>query len=171
MKIQEIKKTVEQVVGIRYIAEDGTEFKSAEECKAYEDSAMFIVLRKLKKVTTNNLSEYSLIEAGSDDNELEIFDIQTQEDLDNLRRYLYLKLIKSGAKEENFKDCFTSVDGKRTDYVFDNLTYGHEVMIFWSYENDWFWVYDDGSVEGYCRFIKRKYEQIIKSMKEENKGE
>ena len=100
-------------------------------------------------------------EAGSEENALEIFDVQTQEDLDNLKRYLYLTAIKNGASDKIIQECFTSVDGKRANYVFDNVTYGHEVMIFWNYEEDWFWVYGDGSVDGYCTWLRERYAKII----------
>lgn len=161
MKIKEIKKVVEQVVGVEYVAEDGTVFHNEQECKQYEDSAMFVVKRKLKKLTTEWTSEYAFLEAGSDENELEIFDVQTQEDLDNLKRYLYLKAIKNGASDKSIQEAFTSVDGKRSSFVFDNVTYGHEVMVFWSYDNDWFWVYGDGSLDGFYKWLKEKYTKII----------
>lgn len=161
MKINEIKKTVEQVVRVEYIAEDGTVFYNEEECKKYEESALFVVSKKIKRLNREWISEYALIEAGSDENELEIFDVQTQEDLDNLKRYLYLKAIKNGAKDKYIQEAFTSIDGKRDNFVFDNVTYGHEVMVFWSYDNDWFWVYGDGSLDGYCNWVKDKYKKII----------
>ena len=161
MKINEIKETVEQVIRVEYIAEDGTVFYNEEECKKYEESALFVVIKKLKKLNSQWASENALLETGSDENELEIFDVQTQEDLDNLRRYLYLKAIKNGAKDKYIQECFTSVNGQRENFVFDNVTYGHEVMVFWSYDNDWFWVYGDGSLEGYCDFVRRQYQKII----------
>lgn len=161
MKKNEIKRTVEELVRVEYIAEDGTVFSNEQECKQYEDSAMFVVKSKLKKLTKEWTSEYAFLEAGSDENELEIFDVQTQEDLDNLKRYLYLKAIKNGASDKGIQDAFVSVDGKRKNFVFENVTYGHEVMVFWSYDNDWFWVYGDGSLDGYCQWIKEKYAKII----------
>ena len=98
---------------------------------------------------------------GSCDCELEIFDIQTEEDLNNLRRYLYLKAITNGATEKGIKDAFTSDDGKRENYVFDSVTIGHEVLVFWSYDKDWFWVYKDGSLNGYFESLKERYDKIV----------
>lgn len=161
MKINEIKKTVEQVIRTEYIADDGVVFNNEAECKAYEESALFVISKKVKKLNSKWASENAFLDTGSDENELEIFDVQTQEDLDNLKRYLYLKAIHNGAKDKYIQECFTSVDGKRENFVFDNVTYGHEVMVFWSYDNDWFWVYGDGSLEGYCDFVRSKYKKII----------
>ena len=167
MKKNEIKRTIEEVVRVEYIAEDGEVFHDEAECKKYEESALFVVSKKLKKLNNKWASIYDLVENGCEEDELEIFDVQTQEDLDNLRRYLYLKAIKNGAKDKDIQECFTSADGiSRKDYVFDSVTIGHEVLIFWSYDNDWFWVYKDGSLDGYFSWIRDKYNKIIAS--EEN---
>lgn len=160
MRKNEIKRTVEEVVRVEYIAEDGTVFRNEEECKKYEESALFAVSNKLKRLTHKWTSHYELFE-DRDEEELEIFDVQTEEDLENLRRYLYLKAIKNGASENYIKGAFTSENGARNNYVFDNVTAGHEVLVFWGYDKDWFWVYGDGSLNGYFDVIKERYNKII----------
>ena len=161
MRKNEIKKTVEEIIGVEYIAEDGTIFNNKEECEKYEESALFVVSNKLKRLNTKETYINDFNDEGSCDCELEIFDIQTEEDLNNLRRYLYLKAITNGATEKGIKDAFTSEDGKRENYVFDSVTIGHEVLVFWSYDKDWFWVYKDGSLNGYFEFLKERYDKII----------
>ena len=52
MRKNEIKKTVEEIIGVEYIAEDGTIFNNEEECEKYEKSALFVVSNKLKRLTT-----------------------------------------------------------------------------------------------------------------------
>jgi hypothetical protein len=162
MKKNEIKRTIEEVVRVEYIAEDGEVFYDEAECRKYEESALFVVSKKLKRLNNEWASIYDLVENGCEEDELEIFDVQTEEDLNNLRRYLYLKAIKNGATDSTIKECFTSADGvTRKTYVFDGVTSGHEVLIFWSYDRDWFWVYNDGSLEGYFNWIREKYNKII----------
>ena len=161
MRKNEIKKTVEEIIGVEHIAEDGTVFNTVEECEKYEKSALFVVSNKLKRLTTKETYINDFNDEGSCDCELEIFDIQTEEDLNNLRRYLYLKAITNGATEKGIKDAFTSDDGKRENYVFDNVTIGHEVLVFWSYDKDWFWVYKDGSLNGYFESLKERYDKIV----------
>ena len=161
MRKNEIKKTVEEIIGVEYIAEDGTIFNNKEECEKYEESALFVVSNKLKRLTTKETYINDFNDEGSCDCELEIFDIQTEEDLNNLRRYLYLKAITNGATEKGIKDAFTSDDGKRENYVLDNVTIGHEVLVFWSYDKDWFWVYKDGSLNGYFESLKERYDKIV----------
>ena len=161
MKKNEIKRTVEEIVRVEYVAEDGTVFYNEDECKKYEESALFVVSNTLKRLTTEWRSVYNFLEEGCDECELEIFDVQTEEDLNNLKRYLYLKAIKNGARDKDIESCFTSVDGKRKDFVFDGITIGHEVMVFWSYDNDWFWVHKDGSLNGYFEWLKEQYTKLI----------
>lgn len=159
MKKNEIKKTIEQVVRVEYIAEDGTKFYNEEECQKYEESALFAVSSKLKRLA--NVSQYDLNNDLSEEYGLEIFNVETKEDLENLRRYLYLSLSKKGLCDKDIEFCFTSENGKRADYVFDSVTVGHEVLIFWSYDEDNFWIYKDGSLEGYFSWMRDNYKKII----------
>ena len=172
MKVNEVKKTktVEEVVRVEYIAEDGQVFRSEEECKKYEESALFAISKELKRLEVKKyVSHNDINDSCSDDERVEIFDIQTGKDLENLRRYLYLTLKKHGASDSTVKECFTSEDGKRKNHVFDSVTIGHEVLIFWNYDNDWFWVYNDGSINGYCEFFRERITKLITpEVKEEN---
>ena len=167
MKINEIKKTQEVVVRTEYVADDGIVFYDESECRKYEESALFAISRELKRLS-NNLTQYDINDDLCEDCEIEIFDIQTDKDLENLKRYLYLKAQKNGASETSIKECFTSENGKRNDYVIDSVTIGHEVMIFWDYEKSWFWVYKDGSINGYVEFFREKITKLITPNKEEN---
>lgn len=169
MRVNEVRKTetIEKLVRTEYIAEDGTVFRSEEECKKYEESALFAISKELKRLTKDNTSQSEINDNFSYDDTVEIFDVQTERDLENLRRYLYLKARNNGASESSVNDCFKSTDGKRNNYVFSNVTYGHEVMIFWDYEEQWFWVYGDGSIEAFCNSHKDRITKLI-TPKEEN---
>lgn len=161
MKKNEIKRTVEEVVRVEYIAEDGKVFSNEEQCKKYEESALFAIDKELKRLNVKEISIYDLLGEGSDECEVEIFDVQTDRDLENLKRYLYLKLTSNGACEKYIEDAFISKDGKRKDYVFSSVTKGHEVIIFWTYDCDYFWVYKDGSIEGYLNYLREKMTKFI----------
>lgn len=168
MRINEVKETREVLVRTEYVAEDGTVFRNEEECKKYEESALFAISKELKSLTEKNyVYQIDINDNLSCDDKVEIFDVQTERDLENLRRYLYLKARNNGASESSVNDCFKSTDGMRNKYVFDGVTVGHEVMIFWNYDEDWFWVYNDGSINGYCEFFREKIAKLI-TPKEEN---
>ena len=96
MKVNEIRKTetIEKLVRTEYIAEDGTVFSNEEECKKYEESALFAISKELKRMCNKNyLSHYDINDDCSCDEKVEIFDIQTERDLENLRRYLDRKSV------------------------------------------------------------------------------
>lgn len=158
MEIKKITKTIEEVVATQYIAADGTVFNNENECKTYEESALFVVKTKLKLIASGRND--ILLSSGSDEL-VEIFDIQTQSDLDNLRQYLYLTLCAHNARPTDFNDCFVCTNENRRDFTFDNVTVGHPVIIFWSYDQDWFWVYRDGSFDGYLDYLRDKYDAFI----------
>ena len=160
MRKNEIKRTIEEVVRVEYIAEDGQIFYNEDECKKYEDSALFAVNKQLKRLHTESLSMFSLLDEGCDDDLVEIFDIQTEKDLENLKRYLYLNIKKNGASDQTVKDCFTPCEG-REDYAIDNVTIGHEVIICWSYDRDWCWTHRDGSIEGYLSYLRDRWTKLI----------
>ena len=52
MKVNEVKTavTIEKVIRTEYIAEDGTVFRNKEECKKYEESALFAISKELKRL-------------------------------------------------------------------------------------------------------------------------
>ena len=164
MKINTIKKekTIEEVVRVEYIAGDGQVFSTEDECKKYEESALFTISKQLKRLTEREISQSEIHDDSCEEEFVEIFDIQTE-------KYLYLKAMKNGASEQTIDSCFTSKDGKRKDFVIENVTVGHEVMIFWSYDDDYFWVYKDGSINGYCEYFKERITKLITpESKEEN---
>ena len=150
MKINEIKrtKTIEEVVRTEYVAEDGMVFFDKAECEKYEESALFAVSRKLKVLARTVM--YEINEDASDEKDAEIFDIQTQEDLDNLAKYIILKLRKCSYYSE--KDTLTELA---------KITIGHEVIIQWSYDNDAFYVDGDGSIEAYGNHFKQMVRDVI----------
>lgn len=158
MRINEVKETKEVIIKTQYIAEDGIVFYDKEQCEKYEESALFAIKKQLRIICNTN--EYELTDAGCEDYPVEVFDIQTSEDLLLLKRYLYLQLQKANASESDIKSCFESTE-HRKGYSFDSVTCGHEVIIWWSYDLDRFWVYGDGSIDGYVDWFKKRVARII----------
>lgn len=143
MRTEEITK----VVGTKYIAEDGTAFLSQEECEKYEHSALFVTRSKAKLIASTTEEEFAI--SGCYDDVVEIFDVQSQEDLDNLKAYLHLMLSTHGVRD------FDRYFGE-SEYSFNNVTIGHEVIIWWNYDQDHFWIYGDGSVDAYVKYVREK---------------
>ena len=84
MRVNEVKqtKTIEEVVRTEYIAEDGEVFSNEEECKKYEESALFAVSKQLKRLDNkkNGASEYDIYDECSDEYLVEIFNAETERD-------------------------------------------------------------------------------------------
>ena len=52
MRVNEVKETREVVVRTEFVAEDGQVFRSEEECKKYEESALFAINKQLRRLET-----------------------------------------------------------------------------------------------------------------------
>lgn len=157
MRTEDILET--KVVRTEYIADDGTRFFSKEECEKYEQSALFVMRAKLKLIADTNEEEFSI--GGCYDDVVEVFDVQTQEDLDNLKAYLHLVLSTHGTRD--FDNYFNKDSNYR--FSFANATFGHEIIIWWSYDQDHFWMYGDGSIDAYVEYTRQKALQAIDTYK------
>lgn len=154
MEVREIKetKTIEEVIRTDYIAEDGTVFRDEDECKKYEESALFAVSKKLKRLTKAGYyaSQYDIWDECCDEYEVEIFQIDTEEDLDYLRRYLYLKGMNEHPNAD--RECLR---------VSNEVTVGHEVIVFWSYDHDYCWTCGNGTIVAFCNYINKNLMRMI----------
>ena len=159
MKVNEIKKTkiIEEVVRTEYVAEDGTVFRSEDECKVYEESALFAISKELKRLShkKNGASEYDIYDECSDECLVEIFNAETERDLENIRRYIYLKVASQFGKVNEH------------DVELPNITAGHEVIVHWDYDEDGVWTIGDGSINAFCDYIRGNLMRLI-TPKEEN---
>lgn len=151
MKINEVKRMVEEVVSTQYIADDGTLFYSKEECEKYEQSALFVVNSKLKRLNGRDVSVFDLYDEGSEEDGIEIFDVQTEEDLENLRRYVYLTLAQNNATP------------KEGEVILADATIGHEIIVFWWYDRDGYYILGDGSLDSVIERIKKNYLKCFKT--------
>lgn len=159
MKTREIKKEI--VERTEYVAEDGTVFYSEEDCEYYEHSALFTVTRKLKRI--NGFISCNAIYNGREESNdiVEVFDIRDETDLDNLTKYIYLTLSTHGVDDYEIQQYFHSKEPEQASYILDNITYGHEVMLFWNEDFDLCYVYGDGSLNGYLEYTRNRIEKAI----------
>lgn len=161
MKTNVIKRTrtIEEVVRTEYIADDGEVFYNEEECKKYEESARYVLSKKIKRILS--CTEYDIDGEASSEYEVDIFNVETQEDLDNLKRYIYLKI----------KDNYSSYKFEELEKCMEKVTYGHEVIVHWCYDCDGIWVAGNGSIDDYGNSFKNTVWNLIKSEKEKEKRE
>ena len=150
MKVNEVKETREVVVRTEFVAEDGQVFRSEEECKKYEESALFAISKQMKRMTNKKwVSQYDINDDCSDEYEVEIFNAENEKDIENIRRYVYLKAIKEHPST------------RKEDVELPNITSGHEVIIFWNYDQDCCWTIGNGSIDAYCDCIRGNLMSLI----------
>lgn len=139
-------KTIEEVTG--YEALDGTFFRSAEECEKYEESAVGIIKARAKEYLIGETTIYGLLNEGSDECGVEIYNIADKDAAATISQLIY---IKCGERDT----C--SVD----EYI------GKELIIFWSYDEDYAWFY---TIDSLTKSIKNNYKNAIERYAE-RKGE
>lgn len=162
---KEIKKMVEETVATMFVADDGTEFTNEEQCRLYEESALFAVSKRLKRIC-NKTQDAFLGSLGYSDQSVDVFNVENETDVDNLKKFIRLTMLNAGADEKTIKSCFEADSVHRKPFVIDNITPGHEVLIFWSYDVDWCWVYGDGSVDAMCEHLRQSCKKAIEPEKE-----
>ena len=152
MRVNEVKetKTIEEVVRIEYIAEDGQVFRSEEECKKYEESALFAISKQMKRMTNKKwVSQYDINDDCSDEYEVEIFNAENEKDIENIRRYVYLKALSNSSY------------ARKEDIDLPNITAGHEVIIHWNFDVDSCWTIGNGSIDAFCDYIRDNLRSLI----------
>ena len=118
MKKIEVKT---EVINIKYEACDGTIFPTEENCINYESSVKATLLGKLKKCEINRGTEYELFNTGSDEYEIRVYLMQTNNDLDTLNTlYHYCHPNTS----DNFVESIGDI------IMIDQYKFGDDVISF-----------------------------------------
>lgn len=73
-----------------FVANDGTEFTNADECKKYEGSAKGVLMAKLKPLIIKDISEDSLFGFGNCDDTVWVMKPSTQNDVDAIMQAFLL---------------------------------------------------------------------------------
>ena len=84
---KEVKKVEYKTV---YVADDGTEFTSSDECKKYEESAKYAVKQLIKDIPrqdTNGVGQDFLSSFGYDDNII-AFKVRNADDVEAINRWI-----------------------------------------------------------------------------------
>ena len=99
------------------------------------------------------------------DDDIEVYDIQTKEDLAKLKEQLCKVYL------ENMQEHLLSEEqiSEEIDYVLSDVTVGHKVFIFWNcYNYNYFgcYTYGNGSYEDCYKEIVGQVEENLKRIKE-----
>lgn len=119
---------------IKYKAIDGEIFNSKEECAKYEDTAKCLINSKYKKLVVGTISEYGLINFGSDEAEIDYIKITKEQDIDVIIQKLCIcnpYYLTEQAKESinKYRDlCLKALKNK--DYILVNTGYQGDTFFF-----------------------------------------
>ena len=139
MRENKITRTIEEING--YYADDGTWFREKEECQKYEETAKMVVYKMIKDKMIAKTNIYALLTEGNEDDEVEIYNVDSIETVELLNRYIAL----------------TTYD-KKSDLITTEMI-GKKIIIFWSYDRDWCWC--KGSIEDLLNTIKENYNRLF----------
>ena len=133
-----VTKTVEEVRG--YYADDGQWFRTKEECEKYEETAKMVVFKMIKEKMVAKTNVYALLGEGSEEEDVEIFNVDSLKTVELLNRY-------------------TSLNTYDKHVLFTSEMVGKNIIIFWSYEHDW--CYCHGTIDDLILKIKENYEGLF----------
>lgn len=150
---------------IRYISDDGYSFCDEESCRNHEKlkeikNRVDEISPRLKRMTDDKeiyLNEFD--DNADQDIKVEIFNIETEDDLKLLKEYVLLEA------QINYGETCKSIVSEIKQSIkteFTDVTCGHEVIVFWDWRGVWFWLYGDGSIDEYCNCCKKNFLRLIR---------
>ena len=130
-----------------YVANDGTEFENAEECKKYEKSARGVLYAKYAPKLVKTSDEESLFGMGNCDNDVEIVRVETQEDADLILQILLLE------------NSWYDTDERREEAIAQiNSAIGDFLLVGRGYDHGGFLLY--GSRKSFIENFNKKFEEL-----------
>lgn len=138
MRENKITKQVEEING--YYADDGTWFRDKEQCQKYEESAKMVAFKMVQDKLMKKITVYDLLNEGSEEEDVEIYNVDTTETAGMINRYISLATYD---KQVPIK----------TDMV------GKIILVHWSYDKDWCECL--GTIDDYLAKIKAGYEEMM----------
>lgn len=132
-----------------YVANDGTEFSDRDECKKYEESALGVMMAKIKPLIIEDISEEGIIGFGNCDDTIWVMKPQTQNDVDCIMQ-TYL-VIRSWAADNEHKDMLE----RQRKLAQRALDENDVLFVGRGYECDDFWFY------GTCNSMKEKLDKHL----------
>lgn len=113
MKVVEVEKTIKEITGYR--AEDGTFFRTKEECEKYEDTAKAVIRGRFHKLFVGEqFAECVIYEDfgyGSEEFDMAVIEIKSEEDVKTVE--MYAEMVGSSFTNFDNKPITTKDIGKR----------------------------------------------------------
>lgn len=130
--MKEIQKETKQYITV-YEAIDGTEFKSKEECKKYEESAKCVLIAKYNKLVVRSCVESNIFGCiGSEEEAINIVKLSNTSDIDTILKLIALHSPSIARNPE----WLQKIESRLTDAYNSNSL----VIIGRGYEGDCFYL-------------------------------
>ena len=149
-----MKKIQKEVVTYKnvWVANDGTEFTTEEECRKYDESAKGVLMAKYAQHLVKESDEDAIFRAGSDERPVEIIFVENHEVADILLQLFLLE--QPYYKNEDHKESFAKITREVHDAIGDYMLIGR------GYEYDCFWFY--GSRKSIIENFEKNFEDLKK---------
>lgn len=136
MKVETREKTKVEMYNV-YVANDGQEFTSEEECKKYDESAEGVLNAMLRKIMVKDAVEEDILGFGSGDSTYEVYLPKTEDDKKTIMQMYFMK---NSYLVDNKKDSYSKYI-TRTESLIDRAIKDSDYLIVSrGYEYDGFWV-------------------------------
>ena len=153
-QVERIRKSYETI----YVANDGNEFYSEDECRKYEMSALGVVSEKYKRLVKSTTTSYDLFNTGTEDDTIDIVRISTDADKDVVLQYLF---ICEGAKDEEERNRIS----KKAIPFLDKAMETNDFLLVYSGVWDITVTYIVGTYNGVVERMSKAVEDAIKNNK------
>ena len=133
---KEEKKVVRESYVTTFVAIDGTEFNSQQDCEKYEKSVECSIRVRLNDITIRRTNQETAFLCGNEDCECQIVRPRNAADIDTINQLVCLLRNQDPDKindenlvhDENIGEC---------------------VVICYSYGNDWAWLYTESQIRNH----------------------
>lgn len=133
---KEEKKVVRESYVTTFVAIDGTEFNSQQDCEKYEKSVECSISVRLNDITISRQNQETVFLQGNEDCDCQIVRPRNAADIDSINQLVCLIrnqdpnsiTDKNLAHDENIGEC---------------------VVICYSYDHDWVWLYTESQIRNH----------------------
>lgn len=158
-----LKEKVTTSVYNVYVANDGKEFDTAEECKKYESSAYAAVNTKYQQLVVSRTTEWNLYdEVGCQDTDIELVRISSKDDIDIVMQMHFV--INPHCKDESHE----AVNKRMLNLAERALKENDLLVVGRGFENEEsFWFY--GTISSIKESFSNNIDRIVNDANNEEK--
>lgn len=117
-----------------YVATDGTEFSSEQECLKYEESAVGVIRSKVQPLIVSKDNDAWKLMGGYDDHTVVAFKLTTQDQADTLKHFLLIEhpLLQVDTQSARREEIF---------HIFDAAVGTDDLILFGiNCDNDYYYI-------------------------------